>query len=226
QLVPGLLAGRPWPDKATEHLPDFNRACARCHDRIVGGEGPQLLFIVSLHGAKTQEPLASSTGPKITIWPDSTQGRQCSAWRAMISRSSSLMSSANVGRVAGSRKTNVLMSQECQVPDHGRVPRQFVAGGSTGLGRARGGRGGRAAGGGGPPGPADGRRPQGFTRPLGRPEGACCAPPACPVVSSRQKVVSTGRRLPVTLPGRTGRAGPVRLHDRVLEIRSGGSPTR
>src|SRR5215475_10963905 len=137
QLVPGLLAGRSWPDKATEHLPDFNRACARCHDRIVGGEGPQLLFIVSFHGAKTQEPLASSTGPKITIWPDSTQGRQCSAWRAMISRSSSLMSSANVGRVAVSRKTNVLMSQECQVPDHGRVPRQFVAGGSTGRGRAR-----------------------------------------------------------------------------------------
>jgi len=104
--------------------------------RIVRGEGPQLLFIVSLHDAQTQEPLASSTGPKITIWPDSTQGRQCSAWRAMISRSSSLMSSANVGRGALSRNTKVLISQECQVPDHGRAPRQFVTGG-TGLGRTR-----------------------------------------------------------------------------------------
>jgi hypothetical protein len=31
------------------------------------------MFVVGLHNAQAHEPLLSSTEPKITIWPDSTQ---------------------------------------------------------------------------------------------------------------------------------------------------------
>src|SRR5262249_2791250 len=43
----------PRPDKATQHLPHFDRARARRDARILGGESPQLLFVVGLHDAKT-----------------------------------------------------------------------------------------------------------------------------------------------------------------------------
>ena len=61
--------------------------------------------------ARPQDPVPSTIGPKTTICPESRYGCQCAAWRPMISRSSSLMSSANVGRGARSRNTKVLMSQ-------------------------------------------------------------------------------------------------------------------
>src|SRR5262249_2638591 len=51
--VPRPLGGRPWPDIASQHLPDLDRARARRDDRIVRGEGPQLLLIVGLHDAET-----------------------------------------------------------------------------------------------------------------------------------------------------------------------------
>jgi len=38
--------------------------------------GAHFLFVAGRHHARTREPLLSITGPKITIWPDSTQGRQ------------------------------------------------------------------------------------------------------------------------------------------------------
>src|SRR6516225_4375719 len=60
--VPRRLAGRTWPDKASQHLPDFNRACARCDDRVARGEGPQLLFIVSLHDAESPGAAAVEHG--------------------------------------------------------------------------------------------------------------------------------------------------------------------
>src|SRR5205814_2986781 len=82
---------------------------------------------------RPHEPAPSSTGPKITIWPDSIQGRQWAAWRAMISRSSSLMSSANVGRGALSLNTNVVMSQGFQVPATG----PSLPSGHSGTGRLR-----------------------------------------------------------------------------------------
>src|SRR5690348_14865290 len=50
--VPRPLRGRPGPDITRQHLADFNRARARRNDRIVRGEGPQLLLVVGLHHAE------------------------------------------------------------------------------------------------------------------------------------------------------------------------------
>ena len=52
-------------------LPGFSLAALMFESR-----GAHFLFVVSLHHARTHEPLLSITGPKITIRPDSTQGRQ------------------------------------------------------------------------------------------------------------------------------------------------------
>ena len=38
--------------------------------------GGDFLFVAGLHHARTRQPLRSITGPKITIRPDSTRGRQ------------------------------------------------------------------------------------------------------------------------------------------------------
>jgi hypothetical protein len=50
-LALGLLAGRSRPDKASQHLPDLNRARPAGNHRIARGEGPQVLFVVGLHNA-------------------------------------------------------------------------------------------------------------------------------------------------------------------------------
>jgi hypothetical protein len=60
--VLGLLGGRPRPDKASQHLPDLNRARAGRHHRILRGESPQLLLVVGLHDAKTSRAAAVEHG--------------------------------------------------------------------------------------------------------------------------------------------------------------------
>ena len=47
------LLRRPGPDEAAKHFAHFNRAGARRHDRVVGGEGPQRVLVVSLHDAES-----------------------------------------------------------------------------------------------------------------------------------------------------------------------------
>lgn len=59
-------------------------------------------------------PVPSTIGPKTTIWPESIKGCQYAACRPMISRSSSVISRANVGRRACSRNTKVLMNRSRQ----------------------------------------------------------------------------------------------------------------
>jgi hypothetical protein len=72
-----------------------------CRDhRVAGCEGPQFLLVLGFNDPEPHEPESSSTGPNTTIWPDSINGCQWAAWRPMISRSSSLMSRAKVGRGA------------------------------------------------------------------------------------------------------------------------------
>jgi tetratricopeptide (TPR) repeat protein len=61
-LVLDLLAIWPRPDKASQHLPDLNRARAGRHHRILRGESPQLLLVVGLHDAKTPRAAAVEHG--------------------------------------------------------------------------------------------------------------------------------------------------------------------
>jgi hypothetical protein len=66
------LAVRPLPDKAAQHVPDLHPARAGRNNRVIRGEGSQLFFVVRVSTtARPQEPLASSTGPNIAIWPES-----------------------------------------------------------------------------------------------------------------------------------------------------------
>ena len=62
ELVLGLLAGRPRPDKASQHLPDLNSARPSRNHRIARGEGAQLLFVVGLHDAQTPRAAAVEHG--------------------------------------------------------------------------------------------------------------------------------------------------------------------
>jgi hypothetical protein len=84
QMIPSLLAGRPWPDRATWHLLDSNRA--RGHDRIACGKGLHLLFIVGLHDTRAPGAAGVEHGTEDHHLASRDPGRQCSAWRAMISR--------------------------------------------------------------------------------------------------------------------------------------------
>src|SRR5262249_55730137 len=63
--------------------------------------------------ARPQEPVPSRTGPNTTICPESRYGCQWAACRAMMSFSSSVKSTAKVGRGGISRITKVAMTFRC-----------------------------------------------------------------------------------------------------------------
>ena len=87
-----------WPFVLSRLDPARRTHAVRPHPRTRRRQVPKIPF----HPRLVRRP---------PFWPESIKGCQCAACRPMISRSSSVMSRANVGRGACSRNTKVLTSR-------------------------------------------------------------------------------------------------------------------